>query len=188
MQHKYFLGKSARQAFLIRFLSLSTVGLTIAVLMLGFLCARFYGHQTTIIIPPTLKGPVKVSSVSVDANYLQEMAIFFTQLRLTTTPETVRSKHRLLMQYIDPSFYTPISTQLKKEGVSVQKYQFHSVFFVKQIVPDPSRLQVKISGLLSHWIRGGQRTDQSVSYQLTFSYHHHQLLINSFSTIEEGRT
>jgi conjugal transfer pilus assembly protein TraE len=185
MKYTYFQGKCKRQAWLIQYLSIALVGLTLSVILLGAMTFKCWKHQRVILVPPQLTQPVSVSVTSVDANYLQAMGVFFAQLRLTTTPDEVISQQQLLMRYVDPSIYADFEKRLKEEATSIIKYKFNSVFFVNQVIPDPQHMRVVIKGVLSHWISGAKIKDKKVQYAIDFHYRHGQLFIKAFHALEK---
>lgn len=185
MKYTYFQGKCKRQAWLIQFLSMAIIGLTLAVIVLGLTTFLCWKHQRIILVPPHLNQSVLLSGASVDANYLQAIGVFFAQLRLTTTPDEVRQQQKLLMQYVDPSIYADFGKRLKEEAASIQKYKFNSVFFVNQVLPDPQHMRIVIKGVLSHWISGAKIKDQPMQYAIQLHYRNGKLFIKAFHAMEK---
>ena len=164
----------------LHYLLLISIGLLIANLFLVWLVSWSLFHQKRVVVPVTLKQSFVVSDNTVDASYLQQMALFFIAERLSVTPGNINSSHNLILQYTDSRFYPEFFAILAKEKEAVIKQNISSAFYPEEVIPNPKELNVIIKGTLAHWVGSAPLTPVKKSYLIKFSYRSGDLKIGSF--------
>lgn len=169
----------------LHYLLLISIGLLISNIFLVWLVFWSCTNQNRTIIPVEMSQAFTVSSSSVDASYLRQMALFFIGQRLNITPTNIDSNHAILLQYTDAKFYHDFVSILHQEKQEVKKQNISCVFYPEEIFPDPKVMKVLIKGSLMHWVGGLALAPTKKSYAITFNYKSGYLKVLSFADITQ---
>jgi len=61
----------------------------VSIVILSVTNYKLQGDRQVVAVPMLFKAPFAISENSMDANYLEQMALSFVSLRLNVSPETV---------------------------------------------------------------------------------------------------
>lgn len=150
-------------------------------LLLSCLAWRMLKQASVYIVPAHITAPFKVSQLSVDGNYLQQMTLGFLNERLNVTPETVDASHQLLLQSVSPRYYHAIVTTLNHEASNIKQGNISSVFYLHHYAVNPHTLTVTVSGTERWWFGEKKMSDQSKTYQLQYRWQQGRLVIVTFA-------
>lgn len=166
------------------FLIFLCLGLLVSNISLVCLVGWSIMHQKRTIVP-VVDRSFTVSDYRVDNSYLRQMALFFVAERLNILPTNVKTSHNILLQYTDPEFHHDFLKLLSDEEEEIIKQNISSVFYVEEVIPDASNLQVEIKGTLNRYVGSLSIPPVHKKYLLKFTYKSSFLKVLSFTEIGE---
>lgn len=159
-------------------------GLLIICLVLASLCFSLSHRERIILIPPQVERSFWVSSQSVSPEYISEMTLFFSYLRLNATPESIDSQRQLLLRYIDPHYFGTLNDTLVAERDRITTQHISTAFYPVTIQVNAKSFSAVIVGDLISSIGTTQLPPQRVSYRLDYKYEQGRLLVNQFIEVK----
>ncbi|WP_269936322.1 type IV conjugative transfer system protein TraE [Serratia liquefaciens] len=127
---------------------------------------KLQGDRQVVAVPMLFKAPFAVSENSMDAGYLEQMALSFVALRLNVTPETVDSSHQFLLAMVKPASQKSLKLALVKEANQIKKNDVNAAFFKTGIRVYPAEGRVDIRGELKTWFGDGKPDSVLKHYSL----------------------
>lgn len=143
------------------------------------------GHERVILLPPHISKSFWVDGHQVSGDYLSEMGLFFTNLRLNVTQENASLQHGILLRYVHPSFYSEMKTQLIQEEERIKTSHITMVFYPVNLQVDTKKWIARITGDLQSVIGQDTQPSQRVTYQISFNYDAGRLLVKSFEEVKD---
>lgn len=144
------------------------------------------GSEKTILVPPEINKTIWVSSNNVSPEYLSEMAVFFTSMRLNMTPSNAAFQRDLLLRYVRPQNYSIIASQLQKEEERIKSGHITLSFFPTDVTVDSKQKIVRVSGESQSMVGIESSQKCRAIYQLSFIYENGRLLIQSFEEVKDN--
>ena len=168
----------------LHFLAFMICGLLLSNLLTGTLA--WYGllHQKIEITPFSGMGSYQKSDLSVDNQYLLMMTENLIYSRFNVTPETVRTRHKQLLSFVDIKAYPLLLEALNKEARVMSSKKISSYFEIKDIQPDPKSLRFIISGRLKRATKGHRFRDTAAKYEIQYQYDWGRLTVLAFQALE----
>ncbi len=163
--------------------------LVMALLTLNFFqaCALLVRSERVVVIPPHTTASFWVEKNRVSPSYLEEMALFFANLILETTPESAAYKRDIILRNTLSEGYGALKTKLLEDEGRLKKERVVTAFQPNGIKVNPAHMTVEITGDLLRFV-GEKRISQSRdTYGLTFVYRNARLLIKSFHLLRSDR-
>ncbi len=143
----------------------------------------FFRSERIIVVPPDIKQEVWLEKRQVSASYLEEMALFFANLILESSPESAAYKRDIILRNTVSESYGTLKTKLLEDETRLKKEHLTTSFQANSIKVDPDKLFVELTGDLLHFV-GEKRISQSRdTYQFAFIYRQGRLLIQAFKLI-----
>ena len=143
----------------------------------------FFRLERIIVVPPDIKQEFWLEKNKVSASYLEEMALFFADLILESSPESAAYKRDIILRNTVSSGYGPLKTRLLEDEERLKKEHLTTSFQASSVKVDPEKLFVELTGDLIHFV-GEKRISQSRdTYQFQFEYRHGRLLIKAFKLV-----
>lgn len=134
----------------------------------------------TIIIPATLAREVAMVEGRFSDSYIEEMTIFFSNLLLDLTPETIDYKSSILLRFVEPSSYHVLQEYFVQEGVKYRKYNLSTNFHVKAIRVLSGGNMAEIDGILTSRFGEESMKENKVTYKIEYKGFGGRLQIVSF--------
>lgn len=144
------------------------------------------GREKVIFVPPSIEKSFWVSSQNVSPEYLSEMTIFFTNLRINMTPESAAMQRDTLLRYIDPSYYGSFKSQLVKEADLLNEQHISVAFYPINVRVDQSHFKALIEGDVKSFVGDATLPTKRVKYLITYRYDFGRLLIKSFEEVKNA--
>jgi type IV conjugative transfer system protein TraE len=177
----------AKLAHQIKLLTLGMGALVVCNALLGGLLWHQSGHEDIVLIPAGLHQTMRITQGAVSNTYLESMAQMLVNDRLNITPDNVLGSNQNLLTFIDPAFYAAFKKQLSLDAKAIADQKISSSFYINTIRSNPKTLVVSIAGQLKRWV-GERFIGQEIKqYQLHFSLHSNQLLLQSFQEIKPAQ-
>ncbi len=159
------------------------LSLATALLLLNFVQATLLMFKTerVVVVPPEVKREFWFEKNQVSASYLEEMALFFADLILESSPESTTYKREIILRNTVAQGYGSLKARLLEDERRIKKDRVVTSFQPNSV--KVSRLTVAITGDLMSFV-GEKRISQSRdTYQFEFIYQHGRLLIQSFKLV-----
>lgn len=130
---------------------------------------RLQGDRQVVVVPMLFKAPFALSENSMDASYLEQMALSFVALRLNVTPETVEASP---VSAVDGQAVGAEIAQarLAKEARQIKKNDVNAAFFKIGVKVYPAQGRVDIRGELKTWF-GDAKPDVALKYYSLYLDH-----------------
>ena len=115
-------------------------------------------RERVIVVPPRLERAFWMQGGAVSGSYLEQVAVFASELVLTYSPENVRYRVRQLLRLSDPSAYKRLSRQLHAEATQVERNKTAAVFHPQEARVRVSERKVVVTGVHQRMV-GGKLVD-----------------------------
>ena len=96
-------------------------------LTLGFL---FFKKERVILIPPVVSQPMWIDGYAVSSTYLEQMGVFFGQMLLSNSVQSLQARRDMVLRFVHPSVYTHFRHRLIQEEVHLQKQNKEVIIFM----------------------------------------------------------
>ncbi len=159
--------------------------LVAALLLLNFTQAILvlFKSERVVVVPPEVKREFWLEKNQVSAGYLEEMALFFADLILESSPESTTYMREIILRNTVAQGYGALKSRLLEDERRIKKDRVVTSFRPNSVKVNSSRLIVTILGDLMSFV-GEKRISQSRdTYQFQFVYQHGRLLIQTFKLI-----
>ena len=161
------------------------LSLVVGLLIINFTQALFtlFRSERIIVVPPDINQEFWLEQNKVSPVYLEEMALFFADLILESSPSSAAYKREIILRHTISSGYGPLKIRLLEDEKRLKKEHVTTSFQANSVKVNPSKLNVELTGDLHRFV-GEKRISQSRdTYQFKFDYRHGRLQIKSFKLI-----
>jgi conjugal transfer pilus assembly protein TraE len=184
---KYLLQKSRLQ-HLIQYrngyLVLASGSLVLNILLVVFLFFMI-GRERIVVVPPEINKAFWLTSNRVSPDYLSEMVLYLNSLSFNLTPANANMQHRVLLRYVDPSYYETVKIKFIEIEDRVKKEHITMAFYPSEPPKvDANKLIARITGDLQYTVGDIQLPPQRVTYQYGFRYTQGRLTLTSFPEVK----
>lgn len=145
----------------------------------------FYGQERVIIVPAYIKKSFWVEGESISKEYLEEMTMFFANLVLNVTPESIDYQSDVVLKYVSPEFHNIFYQRLLEEGQRLKKESLSTSFRPQEIIADNTKGEVIITGILTQYVGDKKAGQVKESYKATYVYSNGILMLNGFEVVDE---
>lgn len=166
------------------YLLLATGSMALNILLVIY-CFTLIGHERVILLPPEISKSFWVDGEHVSPNYLSEMGLFFTHLRLNATQDNINLQQTILLRYIHPELYARMKSDLIIEAERVKTSHLSLIFHPVNLKVDAKKWIVQITGDLQVMIGQDPQPSKRVTYQIAFTYDSGRLLVKSFEEVRD---
>lgn len=161
-------------------------GALIICLLQTFTILILMGREKIVIVPPSIEKSFWVSAQNVSPEYLSEMTMFFTSLRLNMTPDNSGIQRETLLRYTDSAYYNTLNSALVKEADRLNEQHINLAFYTANIKVDAKRLEAIIEGDLKANVGDAALPTKRVKYLVGYRYDAGRLLIKSFEEVKNA--
>jgi len=159
-------------------------GLLILCLILVLLCFSLSNRERIILVPPNIEHSFWVASQNVSSEYLSEMTLFFSYLRLNVTPESADHQRQMLLRYTDPRYFGALNDALVAERDRMTTQHVSTAFYPVNVQVNPKAFSAVVTGDLLSSVGTTQLPTQRVMYQLQYRYDEGRLLVSQFQEVK----
>lgn len=165
----------------IYFLKLVVAGLVLLLMPMAYAVAMLIGNvQVQVNVPPTINKSFWVQGKRANAQYLEEMGYFISQMVLTTSPESVDYQNKMLLYYACPSAYGKLKTDQAVAAEALKRDAIATVFGAHGVSTDEKSMQVALTGSLSTWVGARKAPDRPATYLAKFDYQNARICVADF--------
>jgi len=185
MNFKKFISAEDNAKYEIRFLRLAVAGLTILAIAEAGVTLKLAGSEKTIIVPPEINRTFWVSGKKVSADYLEEMAYWYSGLALNVNAATSDYQQTLFLKFAAPSEYGRLQGETKARGDYIKKNSVATQFTVSGMTSDPEALKSALTGTLTTFVADRKISERRVVYMVGFKYMNGRLYVSDFKETSE---
>lgn len=142
--------------------------LLIAMLMTVLGWIYVLNRQEKIIVPAVIEKPLYYKSGLVTNSYLEEMSIFFTQLRFNVTPDSTVYVHNKIREYLLPRTYQQIKKALDDESRFLKNESLSTEFSLRSVKTNITNMSALVTGRLS--VRTGNQVKHSQDIEVYIQF------------------
>lgn len=137
-------------------------------------------EKQVILVPPNLEREVALSEEKLNRGYLEEMGTFFLSKMLDLSNHNIDSQSAVVLRHTSPSFYNQMKEFFQSEKQKYAEYNLTTYFIANSIEVIPEQLTVVAKGTLLSQFAGRGKSEEPVTYRLTFDYIGGILTISNF--------
>ena len=140
----------------------------------------FNSEKQVILVPPNLEREVALSEEKLNRGYLEEMGTFFLSKMLDLSSHNIDSQSAVVLRHTAPSFYNQMKEFFQNEKQKYAEYNLTTYFIANSVEVIPEELTVVASGTLLSQFASSGKSEEPVTYHLTFDYIGGILTISNF--------
>lgn len=166
------------------FLSLLCASLLINVIQ-G--CERLAVTEKVIILPPGITKDVWIKGNSVSEGYLEEWALYLTNLLLNVSSKTIGYQSELALRHVSPDFSGKMQLKFARDAETLQKNNATTTFFPKEITVDEKNMTATVTGTFATFVGKEKVSAHEHTYHLQFVFNKGRFLqLTQFKQITTG--
>lgn len=136
--------------------------------------------ERIVLVPPQIKKTFWVEEGNVSKEYLEEMALFLSQLFLDNSPSSCAYKRDVILRYATPESYSALKKRLLKEEETYKELQLTTHFKPLEIKTNPKTLNAQLIGHLTSFVAGQKVRESQEHLTLQFVLRGGKLMLESF--------
>lgn len=156
------------------------VAITLVVANLVLIAKVMTADTRTYITPPSIEKGFWISGRDASPEYLEQMALWFTQLALTLTPSSMQYQHEVLLRYIAPELHGEIKTRAAVNAERVRRDDISQVFYVSSYRIDAPKMRVALTGTLQRWVGATPVEPEQRTYRIAFRMNAGSIIVSEF--------
>jgi conjugal transfer pilus assembly protein TraE len=159
------------------------VGMMITNVFLGV--KVFRKEEKVIVVPAYLKQSFWVEGESVSKEYLEEMTLFFANLLLNVSPESMQYQRDVALKYVSPEFHNTLYQRLIEEEEQLRKQSLSTTFRAKEVKVNLDKGEATVKGILTQYVGDKKAGQAEEIYKATYGYTSGILTLNGFEVEDE---
>lgn len=170
---------------------LLSVGLGVLLIANALLSVGIYsvlGSERVVLLWPTSGEEYWVKPNKASPAYLKEMSQYLLLSTLNVTPQTAASRREVILNYVHPSGYGEIKSQMIEEEEILKKKNITKMFTPIGFEVDEKNLKVKAIGELTTWVAKEVISQQKRNYILRYHMNAGKLQLIEFREDRDEKT
>src|SRR5690606_10636810 len=116
--------------------------------------------ERVVVIPPEINREFWIEKNRVSAAYLEEMALFYADMILESSPSSAAYKREIILRNTTSEGYGALKSRLVEDEQRLKKEHLSTSFQPNTVKVNPNKLMVEINGDLLRFV-GDKRISQS---------------------------
>jgi conjugal transfer pilus assembly protein TraE len=141
------------------------------------------GRERLIVVPPSVDKPFHINGTTVDASYLEQLSLYWAQLRLSVDAASAPYQHATLLRHVAPALYPTLKNQLARERHTLQKQHLSTVFYPRSVTAKPQALTATVQGELTQLVGQKRQHQRAATYQIHYQRQGDRYLITRFKEV-----
>lgn len=175
-----------QRASIIRLLVILVAALLITNIVSMTLLYKTVSNKDVVLIPAGFSKQARITTHSVSASYIDQLAVMMVNQRLNVTPTNIEDSNASILLYVNPSYYASFKKQLDLDASSITSAKVSSAFYINSVQTNAVTMVAEIKGTLKRWVGDRLIGTSTKTYELKFSKHGYQLLLNSFVEVQKN--
>lgn len=146
------------------------------------------GSERVVLLWPNSGEEIWVKPNKVSPGYLKEMSQYLLLSTLNVTPQTAPGRRDLLLNYVHPSGYGEIKSQLIEEEEILKKKNITKMFTPMGFEVDEKGLKVKVIGDLTTWVAKEKISQHKTAFTLIYQMNYGKLQLVEFKEERDEKT
>jgi conjugal transfer pilus assembly protein TraE len=164
--------------------------LAVTSLVLGILLAATFAvaekRDREVVLVPTLRDPVTLSSVAVSPEYLEMVTRDIAALALNRSPETLTWWMNSILGFTDERARGQVKKDLMKIVAEQQGSQITQFFTPDMLQVDPVHLQSQVGGIVHTVVASKEVTNEHRTFRFTWAYNGVSLKLTGFGMVSKA--
>ncbi len=140
--------------------------------------------EKTIVTPPVVDKAFWVHGDEVSPEYLEQMALFFTDQVLTYSMDNIAGRVDVFLRHVDPASYGPLKVKLTTEADRIVHSNLASVFFPVDVrIRQKPEKKVAITGDLVSMVGEKTTGKRRAIFVVSFKYTNGRLYVANFDEV-----
>ncbi len=157
--------------------------LAITIIVESGLMIYLYSSQRTVIIPAFVDKKFYVENNKASLEYIEIMSRYAIELISNFTPETVDDRTSEFIRFINPQYYSTVSTQLKAFASEMKRYNISQFFVPQSLVMKDNKIIIR--GILRQFAQDKQISSVPSEYQLEYKINQGRFEILNYEKLEQ---
>ena len=164
---------------------LAVASLVLGVLLVGtFVVAQKRDRE--VVLVPTLRAPVTLSSAAVAPEYLEMVTRDVAAVALNRSPETLTWWMNSILEFTDEPARGQVKKDLMKIVAEQQGSQITQFFTPDMLQVDPAHLQSDVGGTVHTVVASKEVTNAHRTFRFTWSYNGVSLKLVGFGMVAKA--
>lgn len=164
----------------------SNIVLVIISIILAATTFKLSDKMMVTMVPPEINKSFWVSNSGASEEYLEEMALFVSQLTQNHTPKNIDYKHEQFLKYVHPSSYGSIKSFLDDQAEYVKSNNVSQIYH-----PDSARIDiaqgiVQLTGVRERWVNEEPLPSKQIVLRVSFDYDSGLISVKQLKEKENG--
>ena len=161
---------------------LAVASLVLGVLLVGtFVIAQKRDRE--VVLVPTLRAPVTLSSAAVAPEYLEMVTRDVAAVALNRSPETLTWWMNSILEFTDEPARGQVKKDLMKIVAEQQGSQITQFFTPDMMQVDPVHLQSQVGGIVHTVVASKEVTNEHRVFRFTWAYNGVSLKLKGFGMV-----
>lgn len=140
-----------------------------------------FRSERIVVIPPNAAESFWVEDSKVSPEYLEQSALYFSQLILTKTPLSAFRQGKIVLRNCKSSLYNSLCNKLEAEHKRMKKNGTSYVFFTNNVSVYPDKMSAIVSGVFETYVKGRRVSSEKEDVELNFDYSMGRLVLSGIS-------
>ena len=141
-------------------------------------------REKVILLPPKLTGKVVITDDSASPNYIKSMVDYVVYLATNYTPDTVNSRLKEFLKYVEPSVYEKVKSQIGQISRDVKFYGRTQAFYPKKFVLMKDKNEVIVEGRLVKFYMGKLMEDGPAKFVVGYRIRNGEFFVTEFYPVK----
>jgi len=162
------------------------LALGLANLILVITVFSVIGAERTIVVPAVTHKTFWLEDENASQEYLEQMAVFFTELALNVSPSNADYQKDLFLKYTDPRSHGVLQTRLSLGVEKIKRKNASTTFFPIELETDVKNKIVVVHGEETLII--GQRviSKSAKAYRVNFKMGQGRMYVTEFTEVDKN--
>ena len=163
---------------------LATVGLVIANIVISAGWLKSSGEVRTTLVPAEIRKSFWIQGDDVSQEYLEQMGLYFAELALNITPNSVDYKAEVFLKYVNPMAHGPLKTRMMLEAQRIKRINASQAFFPRELNFDTPGKRVAIRGDLVTFVGEQRIKTESQTWRLALAMSGGMMSVTEFIKVD----
>ena len=132
--------------------------------------------EKIIVIPPVITKDVWIKGNTVSEGYLEEWALYLTNLLLNVSSQTIGYQSELLLRHVSPDFSGKMQLKFSRDAEQLRKNNATTTFFPKEITVNEKNMTATVTGTFATYVGKEKVSAHEQSYHLQFVFNNGRFL------------
>lgn len=169
----------------------SLLKVLLTIMMIAFLAETLFvlyasNRVRTLVVPSHIDRKFFIEGDNASPEYVEMMSKYAVELVSSYTPETVEGRTQEFLRFINPEYYSQVSTQMLAMATEAKKYSI-SQFYVFDRYSLKGN-EIAISGILRKYVQDKPVDQKRTDFKMTFKIANGRFEVITYEKIEDNNS